>query len=404
MANPEHLEIIKKGVEHWNKWRNEDLEIRPNLYLVDLSEANLRGANFYRTMLSGANLRGADLRNAFFSEANLKGADLSEATLIRAHLSETDLSHVGLSGANLHGADLSEANLKKANLSKANLNIANLSYTTLVDTDLSGAMINGATLFGADLRGADLNNAYLTRSYLCEAYLSSVNFNRCTIGKTSFGLTDLSSAKNLDSVFVEDECSIDFQTLRDSKGLSKDFLFKIGLPENYINYLPDFYDENPIRLFPVFLSHSWANKDFAHKLYNALIKHRVQVWYDKKQLMPGDGIFEGITKGINVYDKMILVCSKDSLNSWWVNQEMNRILKKEREYQKVNDRKMNLLIPITIDDEIYNWDGAKAESIKDKVIGDFREWKDDIKFEESLNQLIEALNVDRGNESISSYL
>jgi hypothetical protein len=171
----------------------------------------------------------------------------------------------------------------------------------------------------------------------------------------------------------------------------------IGLPDNYINYLPDFYDASPLWLFPVFHSHSWANKRFASKLYEALMKKGGQVWYDEKKLRAGDKIFEGLTKAINVYDKMILVCSKESLEeSWRVDEEMNRIFKKERTYLK--KKNVSLLIPITIDQYIFKWKGAKGESIRDKVIGDFSEWEDDAKFEMALNQLIEALNVDRESD------
>ena len=31
MANPEHLAILKQGVEVWNQWRDEHPEIQPNL-------------------------------------------------------------------------------------------------------------------------------------------------------------------------------------------------------------------------------------------------------------------------------------------------------------------------------------------------------------------------------------
>jgi len=78
---------------------------------VDLSGANLRGANLYEVDLSGANLRGANLY-----EVDLSGADLYEADLSGANLYEADLS----------GADLSEANLSEANLYGANLNGAEL--------------------------------------------------------------------------------------------------------------------------------------------------------------------------------------------------------------------------------------------------------------------------------------
>ena len=65
MANPEHLEILGKGVGIWNEWRHEKPEVEP-----DLSEANLRRAD-----LSGANLIQADLRGANLSEADLEYAN-----------------------------------------------------------------------------------------------------------------------------------------------------------------------------------------------------------------------------------------------------------------------------------------------------------------------------------------
>jgi uncharacterized protein YjbI with pentapeptide repeats len=86
MANPEHLEIIKQGVEKWNRWRVENTEIKP-----DLSEADLRGANLSR----------ADLGLADLSGANLSGSDLSRAALGRANLSRADLSGANLSMARI---------------------------------------------------------------------------------------------------------------------------------------------------------------------------------------------------------------------------------------------------------------------------------------------------------------
>jgi hypothetical protein len=35
MANPEHVEILKQGVEVWNKWRKENKAIVPDLSRVN---------------------------------------------------------------------------------------------------------------------------------------------------------------------------------------------------------------------------------------------------------------------------------------------------------------------------------------------------------------------------------
>jgi hypothetical protein len=44
VANQEHLDILKQGVETWNQWWQEHHDIQPDLSGVDLSEAFLNGA------------------------------------------------------------------------------------------------------------------------------------------------------------------------------------------------------------------------------------------------------------------------------------------------------------------------------------------------------------------------
>jgi hypothetical protein len=157
--------------------------------------------------------------------------------------------------------------------------------------------------------------------------------------------------------------------------------------------------------YPVFLSHSWENKDFARKLYDALIAKGVGVFFDEKKIRPGDDFYESLSQGIEYYDKMILVCSKASLSeSWWVDREIDRVLAKERELMKERGKRINLLIPIMVDNFVFEWEGAKKEEIRRYRIGDFREWKDEGKFESALNDLLHALNVDRPDIKPKSHL
>jgi uncharacterized protein YjbI with pentapeptide repeats len=55
MANQEHLDILKQGVQVWNQWRKG----HPDIVLPDLNRADLSGAD-----LNGANLRRANLYGA----------------------------------------------------------------------------------------------------------------------------------------------------------------------------------------------------------------------------------------------------------------------------------------------------------------------------------------------------
>ena len=70
MLPSEHLAILKQGVASWNKWRQENPEIIPNLSSTNLRRENLREAD-----LSGVNLRWTNLSNA-----NLLGANLSNVS------------------------------------------------------------------------------------------------------------------------------------------------------------------------------------------------------------------------------------------------------------------------------------------------------------------------------------
>jgi len=108
MANPEHLETLKKGFDAWNGWREKHPGINP-----DLSNANL-----FREDLFASNLRGADLQRANLSGSNLSTADLREADLSEADISATNFRETELDGANFTGAGVGS--------------------TTFADVDLSG--------------------------------------------------------------------------------------------------------------------------------------------------------------------------------------------------------------------------------------------------------------------------
>jgi uncharacterized protein YjbI with pentapeptide repeats len=219
MTNAEQLELLNSGVEAWNKWREENPDIKINLFGADLSGADLYGAD-----LSGADLSGADLSGARLSEADPNGADLSYANLSGADLSGADLRGADLDGVSLSGADLRRANLRGVNLSGVNLsgadlreadpNGADLRYANLSGADLSGvhllganlreadlsganlreANLSGANLSGADLRGARLSEAYLREADLSYANLSGANLSNANLINVNFVETNVSDA------------------------------------------------------------------------------------------------------------------------------------------------------------------------------------------------------------------
>jgi hypothetical protein len=126
--------LKEQEVEAWNKWREQNPKIEPQLYKVDLSKKNLQGVNLRgpadlrRANLQGANLDGADLREANFYQAdfcgaNLTGADCRNAQLGGTGMRKAKLKYADLRGARLFYADLSQATLTDANFSEADLRL-----------------------------------------------------------------------------------------------------------------------------------------------------------------------------------------------------------------------------------------------------------------------------------------
>lgn len=156
MANQEHLDILKQGVEGWNRWRSTNPAISPDLKSANLASMILHKANFSDTYLSKADLSQTHLREANLMGADLAHADLHQATLRYANLTWARLSEANLIEADLTGANLSWASLRLADLRAGTLIAANLMGTDLSEVNLTEANLNNAVLTTTNLQGANL--------------------------------------------------------------------------------------------------------------------------------------------------------------------------------------------------------------------------------------------------------
>jgi hypothetical protein len=130
MANPEHLKILKQGVEAWNKWREENPDIKP------------------------------DLIGAYLEEAHLKRANFKYVCLMFAILDDSDLEEADLLGANLYRASLCAANLKNANLTNAYLSLCFLIKTNLTGSTMTGSKLWGTVRDGWYIKGVKCQYVY----------------------------------------------------------------------------------------------------------------------------------------------------------------------------------------------------------------------------------------------------
>jgi len=202
MASYEHLSILELGRSNWNAWREENVNIIPDLSHSDLNDRNLRGTNFIACNLKGvklnrSDLRGVNMRNADLSYSHISSADLSRVNLISANLSKANIRQANLHSANLRNSNMAEVNLHDTNLRKAILDGSDLCGAHLIRvqaraTKFRNVNLQGADLEGADLEGADLRYCVFTGANLRRANLRSVNLTQAELDGADLSDANLS--------------------------------------------------------------------------------------------------------------------------------------------------------------------------------------------------------------------
>jgi hypothetical protein len=274
MANEEHLKILKQGVDAWNRWREANPEILPDLREADLAWAELGDMNF-----RGANLDNGNLTGAKLSGTNLRWASLHGANLSWAALNRTDLRGANLSGANLHGADLRRANISMP-----------------------------------DLSGAD--------------------FSEAQVGFTTFAFADLSTIKGIETIQHAGPSTIGIDTIYRSEGkIPIRFLRGAGVPDNFIEYMSSLVG-TAFEFYSCFISYSGKDQEFAARIHADLQDNGVRCWFATHHVQAGKKLHEQIDSAIRLHERLLLILSPDSINSEWVKTEIAKARKREIQEDK----------------------------------------------------------------------
>ena len=108
----------------------------------------------------------------------------------------------------------------------------------------------------------------------------------------------------------------------------------------------------------------------------------------------GETVWGEIDQGIKLYDKLVVICSKDSLQSSAVLREIERALQRE------DREKKNVLFPIRLDDYVFEgWEHERRADVVKKVVGDFRDWKNLDAYQKSFARLLKDLRAEESKKA-----
>lgn len=359
MASVEHTEMVRRGVDVWNEWRQGHAEIQPDLRAAMLSGLNLEGIDLRHAKLNGVNLVRSHLQQAQLADAELAEADLSDADLTQANLARSDLSRAILRGSRLAGAHLAEATLRDATL-----NFCDLREAYLAGADLSGTAMRDVILAGANLTSADLATA--------------------RISGACFGSTVMRKVQGLASVVHDGPSWLDPQTVLLSD-LPAGFLRGCGWPDDLIGELAGDRARR-LEFFSCFISYASEDAEFAERLHADLQNAGVRCWFAPHDMRIGERIRDTLDTQVRLHDKVLLILSHESIASEWVEDEVEAAFERERKEQDP------VLFPLRLDDSALSTGEAWAAKLRrQRHMGDFVAWREREQYEQALAKLLRAL-------------
>jgi len=185
--------------------------------------------------------------------------------------------------------------------------------------------------------------------------------------------------------------TIGIDTIIRSHGkIPEDFLRDAGVPDSIIEAIPSLIGSlSPIDYYSCFISYSSKDDALARRLHVDLQSKKIRCWFAPEDLKIGDKIRTGIDEAIRFHDKLLLILSKSSVASGWVEREVKTALAKERK------EKRTVLFPIRVDQAVFESPFDWATEIRhERNIGDFTRWKNHDDYQKAFTRLLRDLKAE----------
>ena len=94
-------------------------------------------------------------------------------------------------------------------------------------------------------------------------------------------------------------------------------------------------NERILTMINVFISHNYKDKPMARRLADLLTNYGIKAWIDESEIKIGDSLIEKIRSGLDYMDYLVVLISKNSVESEWVKKELDIAMNREIEGKRV---------------------------------------------------------------------
>jgi hypothetical protein len=194
--------------------------------------------------------------------------------------------------------------------------------------------------------------------------------------------------RGLDAATHFGPSSIGLDTIYKSKGqILESFPRGAGVPENFITYMRSLTGA-AFDFYSCFISYSTRDQPFADRLHADLQAKGIRCWLASEDLKIGDRFRSRIGESIRVHDKLLIVLSKDSIASPWVEKEVETAFEREHRENRA------VLFPIRLDDAVMDTNESWAADIRrTRHIGNFTGWEQHAHYVKQLDRLVRDLQA-----------
>jgi hypothetical protein len=364
----ELLKLLRSGAASWNRWRRS---------LPDLQWYKIKDDFFW---LPGFVLRlpKCDFRNHDFSLYELVSTDFSNSSFVRSKFNDVDFDW--LSGRPLQ----MKTNLSCCNFRSAKFVGTRFGSSSAAKSDFSHAELNGVHFGKANFSDSIFFKAMVAVEF-DDTNLSGAHFEDSYIAGATFTNVDLSKTRGLHRAHYYPPVTIDARSLLKSGALPKSLYRACGLTDKVSVALQKVLHSG-VKRTKVFISYSSKDEAIVKRLQSDLEEHSIETWFAPRDLPIGAETRPSLDRAILGARKLVIVLSKTSIISDWVEQEVELALERDR------TSKRPILVPIRIDDGVMKSRiGWAAYLRRTRNIGDFSHKDRDAQYFESLGRLVSDL-------------